>query len=130
MRFNDTDVAFRRIPLANVNPVDSLPTSVIVKNSSDGSGMSVVMRSVLDTTDRPYSSVLPDPETFGLFAWSVGRLRELQFDVIFAPSDDEPAHANVVHLGLTAEPEREWPRGVRRDLIAAGWWEIPPPGIR
>jgi hypothetical protein len=120
VRFDDSDVAFRRIPIRDVNPADNLPTSVIVKNSSDGSGMSVVMRSLLDVADRPYSTVLPRPSGFGLFAWSVGRLRELQFDVVFAPTDDQPAHANVAYLVSTADPRREWPRGLRRELIDAG----------
>ena len=92
MKFADTDVVFRRVPIGNINPEDGLPTSVIIKNSSDGSGMSVVMKSILDRDSRDYASLFPSPTGFGLFAWNLGRLRELQFDVVFAPleSPDMP----------------------------------------
>jgi hypothetical protein len=126
VKFADADVAFRRVPIGNVNPEDGLPTSVIIKNSSDGSGMSVVMKSILDRDSRDYASLFPSPTGFGLFAWNLGRLRELQFDVVFAPLESEPGHANLVHLLSLIEPERPWTRTLRRALVAEGWWEIEP----
>jgi hypothetical protein len=126
VRFADSDIALRRVPFGNVNPDDGLPTSVIVKNSSDGSGMSVVTKSLLDVDGRPAGSLLPSAAGFGLYAWNVGRLRELQFDVVADPVDDEPAHANVVYVVAVSDPGRPWSRTLRRELISAGWWEIAP----
>jgi hypothetical protein len=77
VKFTDSDVVFRRVPVGDLNPEDGLPTSVIIKNSSDGSGMSVVMKSILDRDGRDYASIFPSPTGFGLFAWRLGRLREL-----------------------------------------------------
>ena len=127
MKFADADVVFRRVPVGDINPEDGLPTSVIIKNSSDGSGMSVVMKSILDRDGRDYASIFPASTGFGLFAWNLGRLRELQFDVVFAPLESEPGHANVVHLLSLAEPGRPWSRTIRRALVAEGWWELEPP---
>ena len=127
MTFDDSDVAYRYVPLGNVQPGELRPSSMDVKNSTDGSGMSVVMHSLLEADGRDVTTVAPDNEHFAVFAWTVRTLRDLGFDVVYAPVDGEPAHANVVKIVAAGEdPTKIWSRSVRRTLIEAGRWAIPP----
>ena len=55
---------------------------------------------------------------------------KLGFDVVPAPLESEPAHANVVKVIVVDEdPAKPWPRSLRRSLIEAGWWALPPPAV-
>ena len=88
--------------------------------------MSVAVASLLRADSRGVSSVAPNTVDFAVFAWRVGALRERGFDVIHAPVEGEPAHANVVKVDEGDEPEKPWSRGARRALIEAGSWAIAP----
>ena len=66
MTFDDSDVAYRYVPLENVQPGEFRPSSMDVKNSTDGSGMSVVMHSLLEADGRDVRTVAPDNEHFAV----------------------------------------------------------------
>jgi hypothetical protein len=119
----DDDVVFRYIPNANVQH-GPRPSSSDVKNSSDGSGLSCVLESLLRRTVREPLDLLPN-RFFSLYAWSVAALRDRGFDVTLDPLPSEPAHVNIIWL---PEPNatKGWPRRVRIELIEAGYWEILP----
>ena len=53
-------------------------------------------------------------------------MRDLGFDVFYVPVDHEPANANVVKIVAVGEAAKIWSRSVRRTLIEAGRWAIPP----
>jgi hypothetical protein len=120
---DDEDIVFRHVPNANVQ-TGPRPSSADMKNSTDGSGLSGVLGSLLREAGRDPGDLLQTPN-FSLYAWRVGTLRDLGFEVRLDPLPSEPAHVNIVWL---SEPEatKGWPRRVRIELIEAGYWEVLP----
>lgn len=120
---DDEDIVFRHMPNANVQ-VGPRPSSADMKNSSDGSGLSGVLNSLLREAGRYPAELLPNPN-FSLYAWRVGTLRDHGFDVLLDPLPNEPAHVNIIWL---SEPTatKGWARRIRIELIEVGYWEVLP----
>ena len=118
---SDDDALLRRVPpqmiLANSSQQDIEVSSAAFSNPSDGSGMSVIIRSELIAVGGRMEDVLTGYEGFGLVSLSAASVREQNQIVVRKPLPDNPAHGEVIG---------EKTRGVRRAMKRSAIWLIKP----
>ena len=118
---SDDDALLRRVPpqmiLANSSQQDIEVSSAAFSNPSDGSGMSVIIRSELIAVGGRMEDVLTGYEGFGLVSLSAASVREQNQIVVRKPLPDNPANGEVIG---------EKTRGVRRAMKRSAIWLIKP----
>lgn len=95
----DEDRLFRRIPpnwiVWDSNKGAPSVSSAAFSNSSDGSGMSVFIESVMVEIGLSEHDVLRDYKGFGLVAITARQARQEGQSVIRKPTDKNPAHGEI-----------------------------------
>ncbi|MCY3820356.1 MAG: hypothetical protein OXH52_13495 [Gammaproteobacteria bacterium] len=108
---SDDDELLRRVPPNMISRKEGQGTlevsSAAFTNPSDGSGMSVVIRSALIAGGGCIEEVLAGYEGFGLVSIQVASVREQNQMVVRKPLPENPAHGEVIGQKT---------RGVRRAL--------------
>ena len=118
---SDDDALLRRVPPQMISGTGSQDcvevSSAAFTNPSDGSGMSVTIRSALIAAGGRVEDVLAGYKGFGLVSLPVASAREQNQIVIRKPLSDNPAHGEVIGRKT---------RGVRRALKQSAIWIVKP----
>ena len=118
---SDDDALLRRVPphmISRARNQDCVEvSSAAFTNPSDGSGMSVTIRSALIAAGGRMEDVLAGYKGFGLVSLPVGSAREQNQIVIRKPLSDNPAHGEVIGRKT---------RGVTRALKQSAIWIVKP----
>ncbi len=117
----DADPLWRRIPPRHFVPDENRggmrPSSAAFEDHPNGTPMSVVLGKEVLAANRGPESVLTGLDGYGLVEFTAGLARESGQSVIRAPTQQEPAHAEVVGKKTGS---------VRRKLARSSTWIIPP----
>ena len=99
LTISDEDRLFRRVPpewvVCDDNRRPIAVSSAAFSNSSDGSGMSVSIESVMTRKNLSEQDILREYEGFGLVAITAGLAREKGQGIVKKPTDRDPAHGEV-----------------------------------
>lgn len=100
LTISNEDRLFRRVPrnwiVWDDNEGVASVSSAAFSDSSDGSGMSVSIESVMDEKGLSVEDILRDYEGFGMVAIAARLAREKGQSIIRKPTVKDPAHGEVI----------------------------------